>query len=180
MLRNIFVITCLLWCCLIFACLVTYSNENPIKTRFASFQILQNILPQGWAFFTKNAREAPIEVYQYSNSRVIIHPEHRQASLTNLLGFKRNARSMSVEFSYLMDKIENVKWSKYPQGKIIIHKPFFDVDNLNKTPILNDTILLMKTNPIPWAWSKNRTRVKYPYEIIRLNIRCKYPPKLIQ
>lgn len=52
-------------------------------------------MPQGWEFFTRDAREAHLQVFHVDSMHAYPDSRTRQAANSNLWGLKRSARSLS-------------------------------------------------------------------------------------
>ena len=177
LLRYFFLLNLITWILVIFFSIIIYSEENPIRLLISNKLYLQSYFPQGWAFFTKNARDPNIEIFAILNGKIQKKPFQRQGDLHNLLGLKRDARAMGCEYGYLLDKVKNdtLEWTKFTNFNNIELSSIksYVVNNFNKKPLLKDYILLIRTPPVPWAWSKNKENIKLPVEVIKLKVICR-------
>jgi len=180
-LRLIFILIWIGWILFSFINLVYYNDDNPIKLKYGGLLDTRYkvVFPEGWAFFTKSPRDDYIQLYQWKNNKFEEYPYQRQADLNNWVGLKRNARSIGVEFAYLVGKIpqgEN-QWLGCDAGVLdscVNDSNFrtFEITNNTKDPLISGRIFAVKRKVIPWAWSSNYKKVKLPIEIISLNVSC--------
>lgn len=178
--RVSFVIIIIIWFFFVSATLINYSDDNPIKLRYSiSNTTFKSLMPQGWAFFTRNAREERIEIFQIGVDTLYIDPRIRQGSLNNLFGVKRTARSLSVEVAYLISKTPNdSSWGSSITDKEVLFQAVnngslksVDVINKTKNPLLTGKILVIRTETVPWAWAKNYKKVSPPFKTLLLNVK---------
>jgi antimicrobial peptide system SdpA family protein len=135
----------------------------------------RNLIPEGWAFFTRNPREEMPDIYSY-NRVDKTYSSHITpcASSTFLFGLARECRMIGGELGTLMGKVDDSLWL---DGNHLESSTSFD-EGIESVRITNDfanaTFLgdyyLVKRQRIPWAWSKkHRTLVaKYKYVKVRI------------
>jgi antimicrobial peptide system SdpA family protein len=176
--RSYFIVLWAFMAFFVFISLVVYTDDNPIKMKYhintTQFKIF---FPEGWAFFTKNAKDAEFELYKTAGDSLIKMAGQRQSEFRNLLGIKRDARSLSVEMSYLLDKIEGDSiWTSFPKGlNNCLHQlpmKAYSVVNRTKNPLLQGTVFVVRTPVVPWAWANSYFNIVQPVEVLKLNIQC--------
>ena len=170
------------WGFFIFLNFINYSEDNPFKMKSVFISTAVRItLPQGWAFFTKNAREDVFDLYRLNKSNQLIKiREARQASTLNMFGLKRTARAMGLEFSRIVQKVpakDSVFGIDYPdvpsvekaikEGSI----KAIEISTSEKRPLLLGYIVIIKRKVIPWAWSSNYSEINYPINILFVNVK---------
>lgn len=167
----------LLWIGVAFFTLLTYSKDNPIRFSYEFQQNVRTLFPQGWAFFTKSPRDENLQLYRFANNRLELVEGQRQATLANLMGFKRSARAMSVEYAYLLYDVPADKWTRCetdPEAYIRSHKlPTVTVDNHTPRPYLSGTYYLIQQSLVPWAWASQTRQIILPSSILKLSVVCK-------
>lgn len=148
---------------------------NPIEITNEVDTRVFNFIPQGWAFFTRDPREAQITIYKIENDSILKPYPQRHSSFTNLFGLKRTSSKILTELQLLKLKTSdslysNLKWnyqanqySKIPSEKFEYRNEIFD-------PILLGDFIVVYQKPVPWAWSKSIERIEMPSKIIRFKI----------
>ena len=148
---------------------------NPIEITNEVDSRVFNFIPQGWAFFTRDPREAQITIYRIENDSVLKPYPQRHSSLNNLLGLKRTSSKILTELQLLKLKTSDslysdVKWNyqvdKFEKFKI----KRFEYKNEIYDPILLGDFIVVYQKPVPWAWSKSIKEIKMPAKVIRFKI----------
>ncbi len=180
-LRLVFISIWIGWAIVIVFNLLNYSEDNPIKIQYNLFgEKLKTFFPEGWAFFTRNAKEDYLDAYKFSDGHLYIIPGQRQAEIPNLFGLKRDSRAISVEYAYLLSKIKSENtdslWTECyfsdVDSLIRINKiKSYNVMNFTNDPFLVDTVFIISQRTVPWAWSKNADKIKFPIKIVGLDIK---------
>lgn len=154
-----------------------YSIEvNPIKLNVNLNNKIFTFVPQGWAFFTRNPREAQIILYKVSNNRLDLIPQ-RHSSIENLYGLNRNASKLMAELQFIKAKLnlnlyKNTVWN-YQENKFSeIPREAVMIKNQMEYQLLCGEYIVVFQKTIPWAWSKSMKKLKMPSKIIRLKIVC--------
>jgi antimicrobial peptide system SdpA family protein len=172
--RISFVAICIFWVAFAFISLLVYVEDNPIRMNYKSSHSIRMLFPQGWAFFTKSPRDENIQIYQLVNGKLEVMPGQRQATFEHLMGVKRDARAMSVEYATMLYDIPPTKWVKCEvnPSEFIKKHPMAAVKVKNKTPLalLHGDIYLISQATVPWAWAKFAKNVTLPSNILHLNI----------
>lgn len=152
-------------------------RENPIKLNINLENKLFTFVPQGWAFFTRNPREAQIIIYQKKSDNRFEEISQRHSSYHNIFGLKRTASKVMSELQFVKRKIndslyQNTMWSYQRELYSKVSLESITVQNQIKDPILCGEYLVVYQKAVPWAWSRSLDRIKMPAKIIRLNIKC--------
>lgn len=152
-------------------------QENPIKLNINLENKLFTFVPQGWAFFTRNPREAQIVIYQKNTDNTFEEISQRHSSYKNLFGLKRRASKIMSELQFIKREIndslyQNTMWSY--QEKLYTKLPLslISVQNQMKDQVLCGEYIVIYQKAVPWAWSRSLHTIKMPAKIIRLNIKC--------
>ena len=162
------------WAMCIYVIFITYMQYNPVSTSKSFKMNLSLFVVQGWAFFTRNAREPNLYIYKKNNSgKLEIIPTQKNNSFDNYFGLSREARSLSVEVGYILKNIDTTSWVL--SNKSIIEKYKFikciETENNAIHPQLKDTILLELKEKTPWAWIKSYEKIKLPNKTLKLYVR---------
>lgn len=134
------------------------------------------LMPQGWAFFTRDSREPRLFVYKFSDQMKLERINVPGSSAKYLFGLDRYGRKISSEYVPLISKIDSLRWM-YAD---------FDLDTIAKRSmrgaaivVANDAIkpqccgeiIIVKANIIPWAYS-HFDNIKMPAKFIKLYVNC--------
>jgi antimicrobial peptide system SdpA family protein len=157
---------------LIFITLFTwYLPGSVLKVdTFFSSKII-NLLPQGWGFFTKEPKEQLFDAYKIQNGN-LIQLSIKNASRENYFGFSRKSRFIGFEISKISAKINHESWVQ-SKGNIKIPKSFkiqYVRGNFRYFK-RNNLYILIKTNPIPWAWASYSQEPVRPFEYVIISIK---------
>lgn len=72
-------------------------------------ELVARVFPQGWAFFTKTAKEPSVAPYDTSGSSISILPNARPG---NIFGISRVGRAQGVEIGYVQQRVEQeTEWT---------------------------------------------------------------------
>lgn len=132
------------------------------------------LLPQGWSFFTRNAREERILVYESANK------EWRLLSVTNAqtghwLGIKRTSSLISVELTAIIAQVPDTAWREI-HGAVepgtSVGAPATTVMNPGIAHTLCGRFLLRKQPPLPWAWAGSAQIMELPSRIAEVDVKC--------
>lgn len=144
--------------------LVNFKEESTVTFRNKTIDML---VPQGFAFFTRNPREPQIYIYKYikQDSLVIVNKKS-SLSLSQRFGLSRTNRRVNIEFNNVLNKI--LIWHKdYDLAK----KDIVSINiNDEESKIIQGKYLFVKEERIPWAWAKNdKLKPKRRYKILMIN-----------
>ena len=146
---------------------LSLSNKNRLK--------ITSVIPEGWAFFTRNPREANVFLYRKQENK-IVSVDVANSSPSMFWGLKRNVRAQGVELEIIFNSINDTNWLKCNDD---INKclnwdtiPAIQVQNTTLIHSLCGELFLQKKEPVPWAWSKSREDIHMPAQVIKLNVIC--------
>ena len=126
------------------------------------------ILPQGWAFFTRNPQEEDLE-YHLINNNSIAKYDFIGNRIEDYFGFKREKRAFIAKMSFSALNIEDKKWKYESYNKVLYFKNISSDIMIHKVneeilnPLCNKKVLFIKKKPTPWAWRnfKDSSQIKY-------------------
>lgn len=159
----------------VFSVFLNTLEVNPVKLNIDLDNKIFTFVPQGWAFFTRNPREAQIVLYQKNKNNELIEIPQRHSSCNNLFGLNRKASKLMSELQFIKSKVDvnlyyNTRWnyqeniySQIPNKMVIIKNQMAD-------PILIGEYVVVFQKAVPWAWTKSIHDIKMPAKIIRLKI----------
>lgn len=136
----------------------------------------QVIAPQGWAFFTRSAREpreiawSPAAGGTWRRATLGPHAEPR-----NLWGFDRRSRAEGIERGMLLANVPADRWRDC-RAEITaclgLAGPSVPVHNPAPDPVLCGTLGVTRQEPLPWAWASAASHTHMPLKVVRLEVTC--------
>jgi len=171
-----FLLISMFWFFCIHTLFVVYMPYNPVSYS-KSFKVsLSLFVVEGWAFFTRNAREPNLYLYKMDDEKLKTLDFQRNSSYKNFFGISRAARSLSVEVGGLLKDIDSTNWQKNEEGKLIngyLSSSTISVINESINPVLRDTIFLEYREKTPWAWIKSYDSITMPSKTLKLYVKTK-------
>lgn len=159
----------------IFRIVSIYFGNNSLNKYKNTYREYLTILPQGWAFFTKNSREPLVHIYSYNNSS-ITPITYRNFSLENNFGASRHNRILNLEGTQLTKII--YKDSLKPVIKkslniaelepfLLKHKFIFKQYSIDKskTPDIKGKYLIIIQDQLPWSLIQKKPTYKSNFKI---------------
>lgn len=148
---------------------------NPIEITNEVESRVFNFIPQGWAFFTRDPREAQITIYKIENDSILKPYPQRHSSFTNLFGLKRTSSKILTELQLVKLKTpdslySDMEWNYQVDKYSKLPTKSFEYKNEIFDPILLGNFIVIYQKPVPWAWSKSIQRIKMPSKVIKFNI----------
>jgi antimicrobial peptide system SdpA family protein len=169
-----FGILVLAWGFVINLLVVSFAPYNPLTPSVSARLNISLLAPQGWAFFTRNAREPNTFIYaKNNNNKFAVIDNQKNTSRSNLFGISRDARSLSAEVVEILKQVDTSKWSAPSTNDWEDQfKKTNCVSVINKSlhPILKDTVFIEYKEKVPWAWVKADDQVKMPSKTIKLYV----------
>jgi antimicrobial peptide system SdpA family protein len=142
--------------------------------------LVYSVLPQGWAFFTRNPRESQVLLYRIKNNN-IYRLNQRHSSFDNVCGLKRNCTKLFSEVQLIQTKIPDSIYSSIQFNYLYMNDKEFNIDNMGlnkidlkndfKFPILKGEYLLVFQEIIPWAWLSNSKHLRMNSKAVILNVK---------
>lgn len=155
--------------------IVSFAPYNPLTPSKAFKVDISLLAPQGWAFFTRNAREPNLYIYtKNENNKLQLLDFQKNTNSANLFGLSRSARTLSVEIGEILKQVDTSNWSKNNTGDL--KKEFnksktIGVTNRAIHPKLKDTLFLEYREKTPWAWAKSYDEIKMPSKTLKLYVK---------
>jgi antimicrobial peptide system SdpA family protein len=142
---------------IIFLIFISFNTENGFHFNNKTVK-LRRIVPQGWAFFTRDVREPQILIYKYINGKFYRYNEGASLNSKLYFGLSRQNRRESLALGQVIDR--PLKW-KNLTGEIttqeISNCESFSFKVQDDSTLPKGLYLVIKENPIPWAWAKVST-----------------------
>lgn len=144
----------------------------PLQSKFD----LRAVLPEGWAFFTKDPRTERITTLRAIDDHWQSAQLSPQSSWRSFFGIDRSARAQGVETGLLMHGVPTAQWrncKSLPTSCLAAEalQPF-PTTNRSPRPTLCGDIAIVLQTPTPWAWSRSGRIVNMPSRYLKLRVRC--------
>lgn len=149
---------------------------NPVQSNVNYAKEVLMYTPQGWAFFTRDAREEQVYIYRLENNN-LMKIDQRHADIRNYFGLSRKVSQLGVEADILTNIIGKrnftaTTWNYNDNLLGEIPKRFIEIRNPIKSPVLCGDYVIVYHSVVPWAWSKSKKTVPMPAKVIKLKIKC--------
>jgi antimicrobial peptide system SdpA family protein len=149
---------------------------NPVNLPLAKALRVKFLLPQGWKFFTRSAREEFIKVFaKDSQGHWQSALAEANASPGNLFGLNRKSRAQGIEIGMFTTPILKEKWADCKERLDICMESIAtaaSIPNDSPNPTLCGEIVLVRQSPAPWAWSRAGRQVVMPSKCVKVNLLC--------
>ncbi|WP_177205470.1 SdpA family antimicrobial peptide system protein [Halpernia frigidisoli] len=150
---------------IVFIVLTSFNNENGFHFNDKTV-IIKNAIPQGWAFFTRNARENEIMLYKFDKNKLRCINTSSSLNLYLIFGLKRNNRRVSFAMGSVFST--PVKWRKFTNNEeVFADKNFntFRFGHNSDSKLKTGNYVAVSEERIPWAWASNfKSPKKYYYK----------------
>jgi antimicrobial peptide system SdpA family protein len=150
-------------------------GDSPLRLGKRERMRLLSVLPEGWAFFTRNPREPMPTIYVRRDGRWVMSDS--RAPLTTWFGVKRSARGEGVELGRLLESIPksaHVRCEGELNACLAAHDvPAVAVVNRARVRSIAGEIIVAQAEPIPWAWSESRAQIQMPTDVVKLDVKWK-------
>ncbi|WP_346010775.1 SdpA family antimicrobial peptide system protein [Streptomyces sp. SID5910] len=133
--------------------------------------------PQGWAFFTKSAKDpsyAPYRMVDGHWKNVSLTPHSRPS---NLFGFDRASRTQGIEAA-LMLRQAGTRWTTCDSADTVSQclvraesRPH--VTNPSPAPTLCGRAAVVEMTPVPWAWRDLSPEHAAPTRVASWQVTCR-------
>lgn len=147
-----------------------YDNPHIIK------KITKNLFPEGWGFFTRDAREDNFSYYKKENLNFEKKTKPCSSAKYNF-GLNRDCRAKSAELELLVKQIPDSLWRKKDMSflsklNLLPRENRIDtITNQFHYPRIEGNIILVKQERLPWAWSRNRKNLNIPIKYINIYVK---------
>jgi antimicrobial peptide system SdpA family protein len=149
---------------------------NPITLPLAKTLRVKFLIPQGWKFFTRSAREEFIRVFvKDSEGKWQSALAEANASPGNLFGLNRKSRAQGIEIGMFTTSVIKDRWTECKESLEICMERLpaaASIPNDSPNPTLCGEVVLIRQPPVPWAWSKARRQVTMPSKCVKVNLLC--------
>ena len=165
----------LFWGGVVFFALLEGIPDSPLALPARTHANVLAVIPQGWTFFTRDAREPRLYLYERSVNGWARRSQ-RNASVSSFYGLKRSAARLGVEMSVFVHAVPDEAWK--PTAEAIGRDfddaalPSITVKNAALEKTVCGAVLLEQRPPVPWAWAKSADHLLMPGRVVKLNVEC--------
>jgi len=163
----VFILSCSIVVFFTFYLLILYSGNNPVNSNLNTRVTVTSLIPEGWAFFTKNSTDPRLYLYSVEGKKITsinllnISPEY-------IFGISRKNRLLNVQAATLLKESidDTIKVYKFRTNNIDSILEKIDLDTLvfdelklsvKKIPNLEGRLVLVQKLMLPWTLlSKSR------------------------
>ncbi|GAA2615011.1 hypothetical protein GCM10010425_04570 [Streptomyces spororaveus] len=151
----------------------TISLPGQGKTR----KVATVVAPQGWAFFTKSAKDPQYAPYRMTGGQwhsAALTPHSRPS---NAFGLDRASRSQGIEVALLLHQ-ENVTWTPCAETRSVTDclkraaAQATTTTNPSPDPTLCGRAAVAEMRPVPWAWRDLSPEPHTPERIAVWDVTC--------
>lgn len=152
--------------------------NNIISTNYNFFKNskLSAILPQGWAFFTRNPREDQITIYSQKGEN-IINVSLKTTNKSELFGIKRSNRFIQDKLGNIISEIDKKYWYNTQTDYDFrnIANALNHVSISVSYPSLCGTYIIEVKKIMPWSYFKSElsSNISLDTKLIKLTLICK-------
>lgn len=158
---------------ILFASLATTVVPSPLVNR----NDIKAVTPQGWSFFSRDPREADLELYargrgvQGTWTEVALGPN---GATENALGLSREARARLMEIGAIHDRISSRHWlgCRGAVNQCKVGKLSNSISSPASDPYFCGEFILLRKEVLPWAWARSGSTAPMPYQAARFDIGC--------
>lgn len=148
---------------------------NPIQLPAEEKSPFLHLLPQGWAFFTRDPRLADISPF-VKTSDGLWHPARSTSRLwPHPPNFSRRWKLPGVEVGIILGDLIDPPWHacQGPPNSCLENAPSGGTaDNSFSHATLCGDVGLVRQALIPWAWREAAQETVMPSDVLRLQISC--------
>jgi hypothetical protein len=135
---------------------------------------IQAVMPEGWGFFTKDARYVRNLVYRHDGPRLSLVNEPLSAHLWPTVDFDRTPRLLDAEIDALTSLVDSHWWSLCTAGyaTCAASAPRHFVSFPLLAGPLCGNVTILRQAPEPWAYSGLPNARHLPAQLANLEVEC--------
>lgn len=149
---------------------------TPVRLPFANELSTPVWFPQGWAFFTRDAREDDTLVFVREGGTWRNAAARPYFQARYLFGLDRGSKSQGIEMGILAQQATSaVPLPCKEAPTVCLEKAPVALTLQNPAPAhrtLCGEVGLVFQKPIPWAWSRSKRPIVMPSQVLKLEVRC--------
>jgi antimicrobial peptide system SdpA family protein len=133
--------------------------DNPVKLPLEKELYTVAYLPEGWKFFTRNAREDVTLIYEKNDSGHWVRADNgTNSSKKNLFGLSRRGRNEHIELGIIMSGIPQAAYEQCTldaDSCLGARAPRMKIQNYATRPGYCGTVGIVTSQRVPWAWANS-------------------------
>lgn len=155
---------------------LVYAEESPFWEAAGYRANAIRLVPQGWAFFTRDPRERVEYVYEQQQGEWVV--DGRFYAGTRSWGdlLKRN-RLIHVELAQVLSEVPDSSWKQCGKAlsKCVKERTYERVTVDNETALQDfcGEYMVERRERIPWAWFESNERFHMPSKAVKIRVKCK-------
>ena len=136
---------------------------------------VQQVMPQGWAFFTRSMNQPDVSAYSGDLDHQITTTN---SDYRNALGISREQRADGPELADLARAVPDAAWvdcAAYVadiRGCAANRHNAVPLSNAVGHPSTCGSVALVKSAPVPWAWAAEHSRGRRVSQIAWIEVHC--------
>jgi antimicrobial peptide system SdpA family protein len=136
---------------------------------------LRLVMPEGWAFFTRDAQEEDLYVYRLEGDRLIGIDERAHRALP-LAAVNRMGRFRHAALAAVAEPVPDDQWTECRRDVAACAAARTDaplpVARAAAQLDVCGPLVLAKRRPAPWVWFKRNPRFEMPSRIAKVVVPC--------
>jgi antimicrobial peptide system SdpA family protein len=164
------------YACFVAMVLVFYFPKGPLSPELSISvqQDLRQVLPEGWAFFTKSPRDPEFALYRRSGNSWVTALHGPQSDVGNWFGLSRKSRAEGIEFGMISVAVGKRLTTCSGDWQDCAKKlrPNIVFQDTEEHPLLCGSLLIVNQTPVPWSWATFQ-HVTMPSTIAYVDVRCR-------
>jgi antimicrobial peptide system SdpA family protein len=159
--------------CLVVLFIEDVSMQEPIvKINYRVKKIVHSVLPEGWAFFTKDPQKEMKDIYQLVNDH-FVKENFSCAESVNLFGLSRKSAKISMEASFIAAQVPDNLWkTTYNENDFNTIAIVYTINDTKDLTLIKPGIYLITLyQPVPWAFAGHPENFKRQFKYIHVIIK---------
>jgi antimicrobial peptide system SdpA family protein len=136
---------------------------------------IRHFLPQGWAFFTKSARSPDVDIYAVAGPELRSIAAGAFAEPGNAFGLDRAVRARGTESAFLINGLKPADWrpcTGSAEACLAAAAAPVSIRNTYSKPTICGPVMLIRTEPVPWAYRDLTDGERRITDIARAQVAC--------
>jgi antimicrobial peptide system SdpA family protein len=133
-------------------------------------------MPEGWGFFTRDPREAIVDLYHIEKNNELIPFTRSNASAEFVFGASRLGRRYGMEVSMVLKSVASNEWKyfnayDYKDSVQLVKEvevPLKKIEHVNY--LKKGKYLLVYHEPVPWTYISHPEHFKVKWGLMKLSI----------
>jgi antimicrobial peptide system SdpA family protein len=147
---------------------------GPFRVHPTTSRLAVELIPQGWAFFTRDPREQDILSFFVEGEQFTsVWPVDVRGFAWS--GVDRRSRAYSRQLGHLISQVPIAAWrpcitpdrceASLPGEAVPVTNPYC-------VPLVCGDVVLLRVQPVPWAWYSQLGAVGLAEKSVRLRVHC--------